>query len=112
MDRPSALSPQSQLNVLAPSARADGPSGAALRDGCRARIHDRRQHLLDLVAQVLERGREDEVLAQLLRVLVRGEPRSERRDLEEDAGGLAEVDGAEPEAVDDRRWGGARAPPA
>ena len=53
--------------------------------------------------QVLERGREDERLAQVLRVLVHGEARAERRDLEEDAARLAEVDRAEPEAVDDRR---------
>src|SRR5207248_5740726 len=36
-------------------------------------------------------------------ILVRGEPRSEGGDLEEDAGRLAEVDRAEPEAVDDLR---------
>ena len=36
-------------------------------------------------------------------ILVDGEARAERRELEEDAARLAEVDGAEPEAVDDRR---------
>ncbi len=54
-------------------------------------------------AQVLECGREDELLAEVLGILVEREARAERRDLEEDAARLAEVDRAEPEAVDDRR---------
>ena len=62
---------------------------------------ERRQHRLDPVAQVLESGRQDERLAEVLGVLVDREPGPERRDLEEDAARLAEVDGAEPEAVDD-----------
>src|SRR4029077_14378155 len=45
----------------------------------------------------------DELLAEVRRILVGGEAGAERRDLEEDTVRLAEVDGAEPEAVDDRR---------
>ncbi len=50
---------------------------------------------------MLEGRREDERLAQVLGILVHGKTRTEGRDLEEDAARLAEVDRAEPEAVDD-----------
>ena len=54
------------------------------------------------VPQVLEVGRQRELLAEVLERLVDGEARAQRRDLEEDAAGLAEVDRAEVEAVDHR----------
>src|SRR5207248_6473980 len=73
------------------------PSPALPRAGQRC------EHGPELLAQVLECGREDERLAQVRRVLVGREARAERRDLEQDAARLAEVDRAEPEAVDDRR---------
>ena len=59
--------------------------------------------MLELVAEVLEVGRQHKRLAEVLRVLVDVEARAEGRDLEEHAARLPEVDGAEPEAVDDRR---------
>ncbi len=68
-----------------------------------ARVRKRRQHRLDLEPEVLERRRQDQALAEVLDVLVRREAGSERRDLEQDAARLAEVDRAEPEAVDHRR---------
>ena len=77
-----------------PVAQVAAPTGAGL---------ERRQHLLDLVAQMLERGRQDERLAEVLGVLVDREARPERRDLEQHAARLAEVDRPEPEAVDHRR---------
>src|SRR5688572_20890663 len=52
---------------------------------------------------MLEGRREDERLAEVLGILVEREAGPEGRELEEDAARLAEVDGAEPEAVDDRR---------
>src|ERR1700693_5711365 len=68
-----------------------------------AGIRQRGQHRLELCTEVLEVGRQDERLAEMRRILVGGEARAERRDLEQDAARLAEVDRAEPEAVDDRR---------
>ena len=76
-------------------------SATSVRPG--ARIRQRRQHRLDLLAQVLERRRQREPLAEVLRILVRREARAERRDLEEHAARLAEVDRAEVEAVDHGR---------
>ena len=61
--------------------------------------------------EVLERRGQRQALAQMLQRLVRRESRPDRRQLEEDAARLAEVDGAEVEAVDDgsgRRPGGER----
>src|SRR5439155_15771597 len=69
----------------------------------RAWVFDRRQHRLDPLAQMLECGGQDEAFAQVRRILVDREPRSECRELEEDAVRLAKVDRAEPEAVDHRR---------
>ena len=54
------------------------------------------------VAEVLERGRQDQRLAEVRRVLVDREAGPERGDLEEHAARLAEVDRAEPEPVDHR----------
>src|SRR5919109_5402481 len=48
--------------------------------------------------------RQRELFAQVLERLVDGEPGTDRCDLEQDAARLAEVDRAEVEAVDDRRW--------
>src|SRR6218665_3045722 len=86
--------------------RREQPSSREpLRRG--ARIIDRRQRRLDLLAQRLEPRREDELLAEMGGVLVGVEARSERGDLEEDARRLAEVDRLEPEAVDDLGRAGA-----
>src|SRR5215211_8940054 len=52
---------------------------------------------------MLEVWREREPLAEVLGILVGREPGPERRELEEDAARLAEVHGAEVEAVDDGR---------
>src|SRR4051794_33929098 len=52
---------------------------------------------------MLEVGREREALSEREQRLVRGEAGPERRDLDEDATRLAEVDRAEVEAVDHRR---------
>src|SRR5207248_2780411 len=57
---------------------------------------------LDLVAQVLVVRRQRDLLAQELERLVDRETRPDRRDLEQDAARLAEVDGLEIEAVDHR----------
>ena len=75
--------------------------------GFGARVLDRAQVRFDLVAQVLEVGRQRELLAEVLERLVDGEAGADRRDLEEDAARLAEVDRAEVEAVDLRRRLGA-----
>src|SRR6266542_3324981 len=69
----------------------------------RARVGQRRQYRLDPVTQMLECRRQHEALAEMLERLVGREAGTERRDLEEDAARLAEVDGPKPEAVDDRR---------
>src|SRR5438034_4772724 len=52
---------------------------------------------------MLEVRRQRELLAEVLERLVGRESGAERRDLEQDAAGLAEVDRLEPEPVDDRR---------
>src|SRR3954454_13407092 len=57
---------------------------------------------------MLERGRQRESLAEVLRGLVNGEAGAERGDLEQDAARLAEVDRLEVEALDDRRRARAR----
>src|SRR5262245_29871045 len=67
------------------------------------RVGYRPQHRLDLLPAVLVVGRQRELLTQGLEWLVHSEARAERRDLEQDAARLAEVDGAEVEAVDHRR---------
>ena len=77
--------------------------GRALADDHRARARQRRQPRLDLRAQVLEVRRQRQLLAERLERLVGGEAGAERRDLEQDAARLAEVDRAEAEAVDHRR---------
>src|SRR3954470_19834619 len=61
---------------------------------------ERRQHALDLAARGLEPRRQDERLAEMRGILVDGEPRTKRRDLEEHAAGFLEVDRLEPEAID------------
>ena len=53
----------------------------------RPRIRQRGEQRLDAVAQVLERRRQDQLLAEMRRILVGREPGPERRDLEQDAGG-------------------------
>src|SRR5919109_735344 len=72
-----------------------------------ARVRQRRQPRLDLLAARLEEGGQDDRLAEVLERLVGGEARAERRDLEQHAAGLAEVDGAKPETIDDRGGPGA-----
>src|SRR6188472_1314222 len=67
------------------------------------RVGERRQDAGELLAQVLEVRRKREPLAERLPRLVGREARPERRDLEEHAARLAEVDRLEVEAVDDRR---------
>ena len=52
---------------------------------------------------MLERGRQREVLAQMIQRLVDGEAGADRGELEEHAARLAEVDRAEVEAIDHRR---------
>src|SRR5689334_11247241 len=52
---------------------------------------------------MLEGGREDQPLAEMLRILVELEAGTERCDLEQHADRLAEVDRAEPETVDHGR---------
>src|SRR5262245_29404875 len=69
----------------------------------RARIRQRREQRLDLLAQVLEVRRQRQALAQSLERLVGREPGADGRDLEQDAARLAEVDRLEVEAVDDGR---------
>ena len=64
---------------------------------------DRRQHRLDLLAQVLEVRREREALPEGLERLVGREAGADRRDLEQHAARLAEVDRLEVEAVDHGR---------
>src|SRR3954469_558642 len=73
------------------------------RSGVDTRVVDRSQVRLDLFPEVLVVRRQRELLAQRLDRLVDGEARAEGRDLEEDAARLAEVDGAEVEAVDHGR---------
>src|SRR5207245_1304772 len=68
-----------------------------------ARVRQLRQDRLDLFTQVLEGRRQRELLAEVLERLVDRETRAERRDLEQHAARLAEVDGLEIEAVDHRR---------
>jgi len=54
------------------------------------RVVDRPQDRLHLLPEVLVVRRQRELLAERLERLVDGEPRPERRDLEEDAARLAE----------------------
>src|SRR5689334_19934105 len=72
--------------------------GAWIGQGC--------QHALELHAQVLVVRRKRETLTEVLRILVGGEARADRRDLEKNSVRLAEVDRPEIEAVDDRGWAG------
>src|SRR5438445_10413521 len=65
-------------------------------------VRQRRERLLHLVAKVLEGRRQREPLAEVLGILVRAEAGADRGYLEQDAARLAEVDGPEVEAVDDR----------
>src|SRR5438094_1716149 len=69
-----------------PPRRQGAPAPAGSRRGpVRPRIRERREERLDAVAQVLERGRQDELLAEVLWILVRREARTEGRDLEKHA---------------------------
>src|SRR5690242_21961287 len=82
--------------------RSSRQTGASISLGpVLARVANRRDGPLDLVAQRLEARRQHELLAEVLRVLVGGEAGAERGDLEQHAARLAEVDREEPEAVDD-----------
>src|SRR5581483_5843544 len=65
-------------------------------------VGQRRQPALELGPVLLVVRRQREVLAERLERLVGGEAGAERRDLEQDPRWLAEVDGAEVEAIDDR----------
>src|ERR1700682_5291216 len=56
---------------------------------------------------MLERGRQNERLAEVRGILVRGEAGPCRCELEQHAARLAEVDGTEPETVDQLGWPGA-----
>src|ERR1700760_5001684 len=75
---------------------------AGLLDGL-TRVRQWLEHALQALAQRLEARRQREALAEVRRVLVDGEARTDRRDLEQHAARLAEVDRAEVEAVDDGR---------
>ena len=70
-----------------------------MRRAARARVGDRRQRALELLAQVLVLRREPQRLAEVLGVLVDREAGGEGRDLEQDPARLAEVDRAEVVAV-------------
>lgn len=85
--------------ILAGEPPAAGSSGP---DAARPGIGERRQDLLQLLAQRLELRREREALAEMLERLVGGEAGAGGGDLEQDPAGLPEVDGPEVEAVDDR----------
>src|SRR5262245_26573963 len=98
---PSRIIASLYADVAGGDSRAASANLRGLRPG--TRIRDRRQDRLDLGAEVLEGGREDERLAEPSGVFVDGESRAQGRDLEEDAVRLPEVDRAEPEAIDDRR---------
>src|SRR5690349_5696481 len=74
--------------------------GASRRRG---RHDDWRQYLIEKLAPHPKPGRQAQCSSQLLRRLVDCEARSVRRDLEQDAAGLAVVDGLEVPPVDDRR---------
>src|SRR5918911_1151675 len=90
------------------AARASAFTARSLRPAPpsrRARVRQRRQHRLELLAQVLERGRQREPLAEVLERLVGGEAGADGRDLEQDAARLAKVDRAGGEPLDDRRRG-------
>src|SRR5690349_2834060 len=81
------------------------PPAAAVRSASPARrpdVRQRGQHRLELVAEMLERGRQGQPLAEALERLVRREAGADRRQLEEDAIRLLEVDRLEVEAVDHR----------
>src|SRR5689334_3495090 len=79
-----------------------GSSLSALGGLC-ARVDERGQRRLELLAHLLILGRQAQLLAEVLRVLVDREPRARRRELEQHAARLAEVDAQEVLAVDDRR---------
>src|SRR5690349_5568570 len=66
-----------------------------------ARVGQRREVALELRAQMLVLVGEPQLFPKMLRGLVDGKARRGRRDLEQDALGLAEVDGQEVVAVDD-----------
>src|SRR6478736_9023944 len=83
-----------------------GSSLSAL-GGLRARVDERGQRGLELLAHLLVLRRETQLLAEVLGVLVDGEPRTRRRQLEQHPARLAEVDAQEVLAVDDRRRAGA-----
>src|SRR5439155_13665491 len=95
--------PQLQPPKFLPAPRG-GQVGtlAQLRPRRRGRV-DRGQRDLELVAQMLEPRGQDEPFAEMLWILVDGESRTHRRDLEKHAARLAEVDRPEPVAVNHRR---------
>src|SRR5436305_9264294 len=88
------------------SAASASPSAGRSRT-ITARIRKRRQDLLDRLAEALVVRRQRQRLAERLERLVGGEARADRRDLEQHARRLAEVDRLEVEAVDHRRGGAA-----
>src|SRR5262245_33700306 len=64
------------------------------------RRRERRQLTLNLGAMRFEPRRQDQQLAEMRGILVRGEARTVGRDLEQDAARLLEVHRLEPEAID------------
>src|SRR3990172_5562461 len=76
LEYPSPASPAQRARARVAALGGSGPG---------ARIRKWREDRLDLFAQVLERLRKDERLAQVLHLLVDAEARTERRYLEEDA---------------------------
>ena len=74
-----AKSPKADASRPLPRRVAEARVGSAgLGPG--PRVGDRRQDRLDLGAQVLERRREDERLAEVIGILVHREARAERRE--------------------------------
>src|SRR3954453_4069360 len=91
--------PRPWKSTSAPSA---SPSAGRSRT-ITARVRERCEDLLDLRAVLLVVRRERERLTERLERLVGGEAGADRRDLEQHAARLAEVDRLEVEAVDHRR---------
>src|SRR4051812_42798887 len=100
MWRNTMCSPVIGLEIACPGAaivaRRSGPRGR------RAGVLHRRQLPLHLLAQRLEAWRQRQALAEVFERLVDGESGADRGNLEQHPAGLAEVDRAEVEAIDDR----------
>ena len=93
------------LHAAAAKARGRREARELSRCGDLARVGDRPQRRArSPVAQVFDERRQGELLAQAARAARRSRSRGpQRRDLEQDPAGLAEVDRVEVEAVDHRR---------